>query len=236
MNNPYDVHSWSIQYREERLREARTGISRGGCGRAARRVPGGLRGSRFGERAVAGARNVALGLVIARKKGCEMRLRCGIETRPPSLSLVRGGRLHPSGRDVDALPIVRRPLERGRARNPAEHIRPARCPRKPRLRMRPPGDAAPARRDVPLPGLRLGGPPGRCSSSPSESDEHSGLAYWSGWAGRPLWGVGQLRRQPEPGEVGGPIRQARLLQGPPRGQRGSPELRIVGTLTPTKGL
>jgi len=24
MNNPYDVHSWSTQYREERMRDART--------------------------------------------------------------------------------------------------------------------------------------------------------------------------------------------------------------------
>ena len=58
------------------------------------------------------------------------------------------------------------------------------------------------------------------SLTPSRPDEHA-QAYWAGWVdGR--FGEGQLHRQPEPGEVGEPIREAHLLPGPPRRQWSPP--------------
>ena len=68
----------------------------------------------------------------------------------------------------------------GRCSNPEAYIHPARHSGKPRLRMRSPRDAKLARRDIPLPGLRLGGAPAQFHWTHSKSDEH-GEAYWAGW-------------------------------------------------------
>ena len=115
MNTPYDLHSWSTQYREEVLHEVRMTRLEGRL-REDRKVAfrTGLRESRLGKRAVAGARSVAPGLADRPKERTRNeRLIFGIETRLPNLSPVRGEQTLPFGSGLDALPSRVVPTYRG---------------------------------------------------------------------------------------------------------------------------
>jgi hypothetical protein len=115
------------------------------------------------------------------------RLDSGVEARFPSLSPLRGEQALPLGPGLDALRVVWSALERGDAGGPPENIRPAGRPGQPPLRVRAPGDAAPARRGVLVPGLRLGDAPDRrptdrsvdgCFGKPGSFVDNPNLARW----------------------------------------------------------
>lgn len=142
-----------------------------------------------------------------------------IKSRFPCLSPLRGGQAPACRPGRDALRGVRWTLARGAAGDPPAHIRPAGRPGKAPMRVRPSRNETLARRHVPLPGLRLGGA--------SAGRARRSLPGWlAGWM---LRGGGRLRQQPEPGEVGGAIGEARILQGPPRRQRSALDQRWPGS-------
>ena len=81
-----------------------------------------------------------------------------VQTSPPHLPEVRVRRGAISGSCPCPLRLLRRQREPRRSGSSAADCCPTRGGRSTRLRVRPSRDAPPARRDNPLPGLRLGGP------------------------------------------------------------------------------
>ena len=106
-----------------------------------------------------------------------------VASRPqlPSLSPLRGVQTQAFGSGLGPMCLLRRPVERGDAGSPSSDSSPAGCPGKARLRgVQPSRDAPPARWDVPLPGLPLGGAPQRRLFEPFEA-RGARQAYWAGW-------------------------------------------------------
>src|SRR5215211_8953605 len=79
------------------------------------------------------------------------------QVAPSHLPFLRGGRAPTLRTQLGPLRVLRGPPQRDAPGDAPEDNQTARRCRRPRLRVRASGDAPPARRRVPVPGLRLGG-------------------------------------------------------------------------------
>ena len=102
-------------------------------------------------------------------------IRQGVQGAPHRLPVLRIGRARLRGPRLRTLRLLRLAAARLRAGDLAGRNRPARRPGLPPLPVRTPRDAASARRDLPLPGLRLGGPSNRDHPRPKENAPRIGF-------------------------------------------------------------